>query len=681
GARWAEALTFETSVLIAEEGMDLWGPKPSPDGEGLLYHRERGDLLLRQLSSGETRAILRGWDEPDVRWAADSRHIVYSVVDLDFNSDVWIGDVGPYGAEDWTFEPVNLTRHPDNDLSPALSADGKVLVFLSERAGENWSWDVWRVNLDAALDGMTDYELGEHFEAAEKALAKRESPAAGGDAIEPFELDLDDAWLRAERVTDLPSSESELNLSPAGGRVYFTGSVGEDRGLWSVDHTGGDRKQVVSGEANGVALTPAGDWLGYVAGQRARRVKASGGKTETLGIDARADVDVAEEQRQKFLEASRVMRFNFYHPTLKDLDWTALTERYLSLVERTRTTREFNRVGNMLLGELDGSHLGIYGGDSWSTEGADTGYLGLDVVPQVGGFRVAEVIGRGPADRASEPIQAGETIFELDGVAVAEGSAPPENDLYHLLAGKAGQELLIGVRDAEGDERRMLIEPISWGAENTLRYEHGVLARRDEVERLSNGRLGYLHIRGMSQRYVRDFERDLYAAAHGKQGLLIDVRDNGGGSTTDILLASLTAPNHAFTVPRGADYDTTPRDAYPRDRRLIYGYSRPIAVLINENSFSNAEIFAHSIKTIGRGLLIGTQTFGGVISTGSAFLIDGTRVRRPFRGWYLPDGTDMEHNGAMPDVDVPQTPADDAAGVDRQLEEAVKALLGELADS
>ena len=167
----------------------------------------------------------------------------------------------------------------------------------------------------------------------------------------------------------------------------------------------------------------------------------------------------------------------------------------------------------------------------------------------------------------------------------------------------------------------------------------------------------------------------VHIAADGKLGLVIDVRDNGGGSTADILLASLTAPRHAYTANRGLDPSNVKRDAYPRDRRVIYGYVRPISVLINQNSFSNAEIFSHAVKTIGRGKLVGTATYGGVISTGSATLIDGTTVRTPFRGWYLPDNKDMENNGARPDFDVPMTPDAEVMGVDPQMKAAVEELL------
>ncbi|MEO1321304.1 MAG: S41 family peptidase, partial [Pseudomonadota bacterium] len=142
--------------------------------------------------------------------------------------------------------------------------------------------------------------------------------------------------------------------------------------------------------------------------------------------------------------------------------------------------------------------------------------------------------------------------------------------------------------------------------------------------------------------------------------------------------SSLTAPRHAYTIPRGANADDVPADAYPRDRRLIYGYTRPIAVLCNENSYSNAEIFSHAIKTTGRGTLVGQQTYGAVISTGSYRLIDGTTVRRPFRGWFLPDGTDMENNGAMPDVVVLKKPQHEVEGIDPQLEAGVRAVMEDL---
>lgn len=672
GARWEDALRFDVQPFLSDPDAELWQPIPSPNGERLVYLRGLGDLVVRELDSGAERVVLESWDDPDVQWVRDSRHLLYAVSDLDFNMDIWLLDVGSPEDTDWTPEPINLTQHPDIDHSPRLSADGKVLTFLSERAGENWRFDVWQIYLDRALEDLSSWELERYYEEAASAFKADELPD------EPFEFDTEGAYLRARQITRYPSSESELVVSPSADRILFQTSVDGSTGYWSVDRRGRDRKSVASGGVNGARLTPDGKRVQYVASGSGRSAGLTGSKSETHGLSAEIVIDVLAEQAQKFAEAARVLGDGFYHPTLKGLDWSGLTEAYGSLASQTYTTEGFNRVVSMLFGELDGSHLGISGGATYRADGADTGYLGVTVEPVAGGYRIREVIEGSPAHHPSAGLQVGDVLVEVEGQVLADGDSQPSVGFYRALAERAGKETLVGVRRASGETETLLITPISWNSERDLRYAQVVADRRRAVEAASDGRLGYLHIRSMSQPSVREFERDLYAAAHGREGLLIDVRDNGGGSTTDILLASLTAPVHAYTVPRGADADSVPRDAYPRDRRLIYGYSRPIAVLINENSFSNAEIFAHSIRTTGRGRLVGTQTFGGVISTGSRTLIDGSRVRMPFRGWYLPDGTDMENNGAMPDLDVPRLPGDEEVGTDRQLLTAVEDLLKQL---
>ena len=230
--------------------------------------------------------------------------------------------------------------------------------------------------------------------------------------------------------------------------------------------------------------------------------------------------------------------------------------------------------------------------------------------------------------------------------------------------------------EAEPTEIELLLEPISRGAETMLVYRDTQRRRAALVDEWSGGRIGYAHIRGMSQPSLDEFERDIFAAADGRDGLLIDVRDNGGGWTTDRLLASIMVQPHAYTVPRGADPSVT--TGYPQDRLFIQRYTLPINMLCNEKSYSNAEIISHAFKTLGRGTLVGQETHGSVISTGGTTLIDGTTLRLPFRGWYLPDGTDMENHGAAPDIVVEQTPGDESADLDAQLKAAVDDLLRRL---
>ncbi len=735
GKRWERSLRFTVTPVVDTPAQEQ-RPTPSPDGKKLLFTRGQGDLVVRELAGGAERVLVPGFDAPEALWAADSRHVVYAKEDFDFNSDIWLLDTGGTekdGKVTPPGEPINLTQHPDYDHSPRLSADGKVLVFLSDRDGENGQNDVYAIYLDRSIEGKRPYEIDEYFKKAAEAAKKRKPlgddapPAKGGksgdakpkadkdkDAKDegdkdkekdkdgakpegdapaaaatpkPLVFDTTDAHLRIRRLTSTLESEGNLALTPGGERVIYSVGIDDKPALVSIDYKGGDRKTIDAAGVSDVGLSLTGDKVFYVKTGTANAAPPAGGKVEALGITAPVVIDLAAQNRQKFLEAARAVGEGFYHPTLKGLDWKGLTARYLSLAERARTSDEFNRVGNMLFGELNGSHLGMSGGSPTggvSVPAPGVGYLGIDAEPgdpSSPGYVVKRILIGGPADRATSKLLVGDVIISVDGESLAATGAPMK-DLLAAMAGKSGQETLLQVKRAGAEAPVfLLIVPHGAGGEGDLRYLDTVRARREMVDKLSNNTLGYLHIRAMGGASVRDFERDLYAAAHEKRGLIIDVRDNGGGSTADILLSSLTAPRHAFTIPRGGSPEPppnakTPTDAYPRDRRLIYGYTRPINVLINQNSFSNAEIFAHAIKTIGRGKLVGTATYGGVISTGGTTLIDGTAVRLPFRGWYLPTGADMENNGAQPDVPVDQTPADEAAGRDPQLEAAVKELLG-----
>jgi tricorn protease len=690
--RWANALRFEIEPVVQGDAL-AFSPKPSPDGTKLMYLRDRGDIVIRDLASGDERVVSEQWSEPDILWASDSRHIVFAASDLDFNVDIFLLDTLP-GEDGELPEPINLSRHPDIDHSPTLSHDGKVLGFLSDRDNQNGEYDVYFVYLDRELDGLRGYELAKYYEEAVAAAgaikpidpANDDTEEADADTDEVGEsdsglvFDADDAYLRIHRLTSTPESESALVMTPGGDRIAFSTVIDGARSFVSVDYKGKDRKVIKSGNVSDPRVSIDGKSLSFVAGGQASTSAPAGGSVTTLAIDATIEIDRQDELAQKFDEAAGRFGMNFYHPTMKGLDWDAMTDRYRDVAMQTRTNQAFLRVMNLMWGEVDGSHTGIRGGDGFAAASPGNGYLGIDFTPVEHGYRIDSILEGGAMDRMKRGPSVGDVLVavgdtELESQATESGLV----SLHQSLAGLAGDEVLIEYlttdEDGEPINRMGLVTPTAFSAMSVIRYKDEVAKRRAQVEEMSDGRLGYLHIRSMGLASVRDYERDLFAAADGKEGLIIDVRDNGGGWTTDILLASLTAPNHAYTIPRGANPDLVRKDNYPRDRRLIYAYSRPINVLINQNSFSNAEIFAHSIRNTKRGTLIGTQTFGGVISTGAFRLIDGTTVRRPFRGWYLPDGTDMESNGAKPDLDVAQTPSDEAAGNDPQLEAAIKELL------
>lgn len=687
--RWHDAVRFEIQPILVDE-WNYASPTPSPDGRTLAVKRNLGDLVLVDLFSGEQRVLVKSWDRGmGFRWAPRGGYIAYSVNDEDFNTDIFIAPV--YGS----WDAVNITKHPANDHSPRWSEDGKMLAFVSEREGMDY--DVYVVMLDRAMEAMTGQEQDAYFKSRGDAVkklgvidaidwAKAESTEASKkDASDPpFTIeDLEDAYRRLRRVTRYLGTESNLEITPSGERLIFraVGGAGGSSGLFSTKWDGSDeRRLTASGSVQHVSRD--GSRVVLVSSGRASTIAPTGGSETRVAMSHSIEIDNEAFNLQRFREMARTLGRTFYHPTMKDLDWDALTEAYAGLARRAWTADEFSEIGMRLMGELSASHLGVTPPSDYSNpDFRASGRLGIDATPLPdGSWRVDKVLPRLRTNAGEMRLRVGDIITGIE----LEPLKPGES-IDQRLTARSGVETIVTVRRTwtpEGAnaavERTLdlLVTPVSVGDERDMRYDDWQLSNARKVEEWSKGRIGYLHIRAMGAPDLVEYERDLFAAAYRKEGLIIDVRSNGGGWTTDRVLASLMYPKHAYTVSRGAD---PVRDrGYPRDRLFIQRFNGPVNMLCNEKSFSNAEIISHAFKTLRRGTLIGMPTHGSVISTGAFTLVDGTRVRQPFRGWYLPDGTDMENNGAVPDILVPQTPEDEVAGFDRQLKIAVEDLLKRL---
>ena len=718
--RWHDAMKFAITPVMQTEHNDR-NPSPSLDGKSLAFRRGLGDLMIQDVETGEVRTLVTGWDTGlHWAWSPDSRHIAYAHADLDYNEDIFIIPV------DACKPAVNITRHSDSDINPQWSADGKILSFVSERVDEEF--DVYSVYLDKDLEALTPQELEQYYKDAVEAAKKRtplkiEKPKDEGpdddtkgedkpkveskeddgepasaeskgdtegedekadvdgddgkddeedkkEEEEPKELDLDDAYLRVRRITTFPGNEYSNALTPGGDRYIFNADI-DGRALFSVKWDGSERKRVCGPHSlEHVSLT--GDKVVVVDGGRAAMVAPTGGELEYVDINDTIRIDLQEQASQKFLELARRIGEEFYHPQMKGLDWVAITKKYHALARQTRTAGEFDHVGMRLFGELNGSHLGVFTSEPPAPNAQANGKLGITHKRVDDGYEVLSILSESPAAKGPMALAVGDVI-----TAIELEPFGPSDTVESRLAGRVGKETIISVKrtleDGEIKELNVLLTPIGRRELGDLRYKAWRLEAARLVDEWSDGKLGYIHIEGMGQASLDIFERDLYAAAAGKDGLLVDVRNNGGGWTADRLLASIMVQPHAYTIPRGAD----PNDVghYPQPRLFIQRYTLPIDMLCNEKSFSNAEIVAHAFKTLKRGTLVGMQTYGGVISTGGMALIDGTFVRLPGRGWFLVDGTDMENAGAMPDVVVPQTPEAESRGDDEQLRAAVDELL------
>jgi tricorn protease len=383
----------------------------------------------------------------------------------------------------------------------------------------------------------------------------------------------------------------------------------------------------------------------------------------------------------------RVMRDNWYDDHLGNRDWNLIRQKYFAAAE-TADLDGLTQIVQMMLGELNGSHLGFFGGSTTlptrrgtgptADEPGDrkwnniTGHLGIRFVEGFAGpgLKIRDILPEGPADTKKAGLKPGDVVMSIDGKPV-----DAKTDLTQVLNGLPNRDVVLKVKSGIATERDVILRPITFTQSRQLLYQAWLRDNRKMVEQLSKGTLGYLHIAAMDMSNFYKFEEELYNAGAGKDGLVIDVRENGGGSTADHLLTALTQPQHAIAIPRGGDR------GYPQDRTVYATWNKPIIVLCNQNSFSNAEIFSHAIKTLKRGHLVGVPTAGGVISTGGTSIMDIGFLRLPFRGWYLVNtGEDMELHGAVPDVVVWPQPGEYSQGKDTQIDKAVEMLLKDVQD-
>ena len=687
--------------------------KWSPEGSRVGFLKGRGDLWVMNADGKEPRKLVESFEAPRFDWSPDGKWLVYAKSDNDFNEDIWIAPV------DGSRPPFNLSRHPDNDGDPTWSPDGRVIAFTGRRADREV--DIYYVYLREDEDEKSGRDRAIE-KAVEKMKARRnggkpgpatpkgEKPAGDVPPVEPKKpvpdvvIDFDRIHERIRQVSLPDSTETALFWSPDAKRLAFTGTVEGRAGVYTVElpddlkpklltaSTGSQARWLEQGNqvvwlSGGVPASvnaqggaaPAPAAAATPARPVARGAGASTGGPEEAGggyrFRALQEVDTAAKYRAAFDLAWRTMRDRFYDGNLGNRNWDAIRRKYADMAAQSPDRETFATVVSLMLGELNGSHLGFL---PTSTRPADprwiatTAHFGLRFAAdhKGPGLKVRDVIPGTPADHKATRIVPGEVVMAIDGTPV-----DPALDLTRVLNGPIDRDVKLSVRSLEGQDREVTLRPVAVTTARALLYDRWIKDNRQAVEARSGGKLGYLHIRGMNFPSFYKFEEELYSAAAGKDGLIIDVRENGGGSTADHLLTVLTQPAHAVTIPRGGG------PGYPQDRRVYATWSKPIVVLCNQNSFSNAEIFAHAIKTLKRGKLVGVTTAGGVISTGATPIMDLGLLRLPTRGWFLPGtGEDMELNGAVPDFTVWPDPAEFAKGEDSQLAKAVEVLAQDVKD-
>ncbi|MBN2450621.1 MAG: PD40 domain-containing protein [Lentisphaeria bacterium] len=671
---WWLQETFAIETILEDE-QELSHLSVSPDGNSLGCVRNRRELWVMRTDGSERRTVLSAWRCGPYDWSPDGRWLAVEAVDSDWNADIWLTPADGSGA------PFNLSRHPDWDHGPQWSADGAMLAFIGLRGAAREA-DIHYVYLCQRIHEEDPWwRTYDEAVAAMRNAGPKPDPKPAGDKPEPKRLpevhiDFADLDRRVQRLTLPGGGEGGLFWASGARELAFAATIDGRRGTYTVtfpDKLAPTLKTTLTGRD---AHWRGEDILWNCDGKPCRFSK---GKNTEYPFKVYQETNLADYQRLGFRLIWRTMRDRFHDPNLNRLDWQTVLAKYEEAAATAADMEGFQRVVLMLLGELNASHMGFdCNTKEWREWRADvgwnvhTGHLGLRFAEpgpeDSDGLRVSHVLRNGPAARLRSRILPGEILLAVDDVPVRPGM-----DLCEVLNGRPDRTVRLRVRDQEGREREVALRPISHADARKLRWEEWIEGNRRRVEERSGGRLTYLHIDRMRHEDFARFEQDVFALGYGRDGLVIDVRHNEGGMIADRLLTILCRPEHAVTIPRGGT------EGYPRDYLVYTSWSKPIVVLCNQKSESNAEIFCHAVKALGRGKLVGVPTAGQVIATGTTPILDLGTLRVPERTWFtLPDGRDMELNGAVPDVLVWPQPGEIPAGIDRQLDTAVDVLLADL---
>lgn len=667
-----EFATERETALTSGDGNE-YSPRFSPDGKLLAFQRGSREIAVMDVATKQIRTLATALlDKPPFDanrpydWSPDSKWLAFLAVGEHGLRNVHVAPAAGGDARQ-----VSFLSNVFSD-SVTWSRDGKFILLTTQQRTE--PGQIARIDLVPTTPKFREDQFRDLFRETPKKEEKAPEPSkVGEDADKKSEekkaedkkpVEIVFAGIR-ERVRLLPVGldAGSVEVSPDGKWIAFTATLGDNENVWiySIDELATDPaipRQISTSAGNKANLQFSSDSkeLFYLDGGKIAAATIDPIKTRSVAVTAEMDVDFAREKDEAFAQGWRMLRDNFYDAAMHGADWNAIREQFAPRVAAARNGDELRRLMNLMVGELNASHLGANPpGDATRT---NTGRIGVRFDRQAyesdGRLVVREVISLSPADVAK--IKVGDVIVAVDGKPIVNFDA----SLEHTINKRT-------VITLDGTPRRdVVLRPVRINDEKALTYRTWVNASRDYVEKVSGGRLGYVHMPDMSFNSLNQLHLDLDAENRARQGVVVDLRNNNGGFVNA----------YAIDILARRPYLTmTWRDFPPVAARTVLGQrslEKPTVLVVNRHSLSDAEDFAEGYRTLGLGKVVGEPTAGWIIYTSNIPLIDGTILRIPFIKVTDNRGQNMERNPRP--VDIPVVRALGEKG-DAELDAAVRELL------
>lgn len=676
------ATQLKEEQLVKSSLVDMQ-PAYSPDGKSVAYIEDRGALKAVDVKTKAVRQLMDGkfqysYSDGDLwfQWSPDSKWLLSNYIGHGGwnNSDIAL--VPADGSQKIT----NLTNSGYNDNNGRWVLGGKAMLFMSDRAGyrSHGSWgaedDAYIMFFD--LDAYERFRMGKEERALydeahkkEKAdttkkkrplikLGKKKKDDKKKDEAKTLKFDLANCRDRVIRLTVNSSHMADAILSPGGDTLYYQAKFEGGYDLWKHDLV--ENKTEIVMKNVGYGLEADKDFKNlYVYNNGIKQIDLA--KNSQKGIDFEANFNYRpyEERAYIFNHVWQQVKDKFYDPKLHGVDWEGYKKTYAKFLPYINNNYDFRDMLSEMLGELNGSHTGA----RYYPEGATlkTAALGLffDNDYEGDGLKVEEVINRGPFAVRNTGVKKGCIIEAIDGQKIAKGS-----DYTSLLDGKAGKMTRVSVFDPSRKKRfDVVVRAISRSAQADLLYRRWVDRNREMVDSLSNGTIGYVHVKAMDSESFRTvFSQLLSDSMRQKKAVIVDERHNGGGWLHDDLCTLLSGKQYAKFIAHGKYIGYDPWNKWVK----------PSCVMICEDDYSNGHGFPAVYKTLGIGKLVGAPVAGTMTAVWWERMMNGMIFGIPQVGNQAMDGTFFENKELKPDIEVYNTPADYETGNDEQLKAAVE---------
>jgi tricorn protease len=696
-----EPYFFNSTVIdvhpVLENDQENFQPKYSPDGQEIAYLENRTTLKVLNLETKQARLVLPGDLNYSYRdgdqwfdWSPDGKWFLVSFLTPErLASQAGVVDAG--GQQ----QLIDLTKSGYDNEHPRWMMDGKSMIWWSDKFGLHGDGfssknqqDIYEMFFsqeayDQSKLSKVEYDVLNESEAeekkkkdAEKKEQKTDVDANLAKKSEPKVIDLTNIEDRVNRLT-LGSTEILDGLLTGDGEtlLYLAKS---DKGyeLWSLKPRENELKRLWESEAPKsspregsthamIQLDKDGKNVFVLAAGRITKVGVADGKAEPVKFSAFKEFDGVAERASLFEHIWREVREKFYVKDMNGVDWDYYKTVYQKFLPYLSDDRDFSEMASEMLGELNASHTGCklfsesQNADATAVLGAffDSSYKGT-------GVRIQEVIDKGPLVTASARIQAGMIIEKINGKTIDPGM-----DFSPLLNHQAGQQTLLTIFDVANNSRfDVTIKPISTADQDELLYQRWVRQRRELVDKLSNGAVGYLHVRAMTDESYREAYSEALGRDSKKKALIVDTRYNGGGNLHDVLATFLSGKPYLEFLPRGQSLGWEPNEKWHRKS----------VVLAGESNYSDAYTFPWLYQHFGLGKLIGMPIPGtGTYVWWETLLNPRLILGIPEIGARDEKGQLMEKTQVEPDIKVRNDQRSIAEGQDQQLEKAVAVLMQE----